>query len=175
MKRFIVITVLFSVSILAVWAIFEASAASPPETKSDNTSIQVHDQTDEMLKASHSVGLPVPATGADMKIAPVFDSTGAIVSDPTGTMLDETDERLKASHSVGLPVPATGADMKIAPVFDSTGAVVSDPTGTMLNANHSGDLAVPLTGTDMKVAPVFDKTGAIVSDPTGTLLSVNNP
>jgi hypothetical protein len=136
MKRFIVIAVLFSVSILAVWVIFEASTASALETNSNNTPIEVHGQTDEMLKASHSAGLPAPSTGADMRIAPVFDSTGAVVSDPTGTMLDETDERLKASHSVGLPVPVTGADMKIAPVFDNTGTVVSDPTGTMLSATN---------------------------------------
>jgi len=126
MKRFMVFTVLLSVSILAVWGIFEAFAASSPGTKSDNTPIQAHDETDEMLKASHSVGLPVPATGADMKIAPVFDITGAVVSDPTGTMEN-------ANHSVGMPVPVTGADMTVAPVFDSTGAVVSDPTGTILS------------------------------------------
>jgi len=87
MRRFIVITALFSVSLLAVWAIFDAFAASPPETKSDNAPIKVHDETEEMLKASQSGDLGVPMTGTDMKIAPVFDVTGAVVSDPTGTML----------------------------------------------------------------------------------------
>ena len=58
-------------------------------------------------------------TGADMKIAPMFDSTGAVVSDPTGTLLSAA-------------VLAT-ADMKIAPIFDSTGRIVSDPTGTILS------------------------------------------
>jgi len=168
MKRFMVFTVLLSVSILAVWGIFEAFAASSPGTKSDNTPIQAQDQTDEMLKASHSVGLPVPVTGTDMKVAPVFDSIGAVVSDPTGTMLN-------GNHSGYMAVPVTVTDMKVAPVFDSSGAIVSDPTGAMENANHSVGLPVPVTGADMTVAPVFDSTGAVVSDPTGTILSVINP
>ena len=29
----------------------------------------------------------IPVTGTDMKIAPVFDATGTVVSDPTGTIL----------------------------------------------------------------------------------------
>jgi hypothetical protein len=107
-------------------------------------------------------------TGADMKVAPVFDVTGAVVSDPAGTMLN-------ASQSGASAVPMTGTDMKIAPVFDVTDAVVSDPTGTVLNASQSGDLAIRLTGTDMKIASVFDNTGAVVSDPTGTMLSLINP
>jgi len=107
-------------------------------------------------------------TGADMKVAPIFDVTGAVVSDPTGTMLN-------ASRSGASAVPMTGTDVKIAPVFDVTGAIVSDPTRTLLSANHSVDMAVPVTDADMKIAPVFDVTGAIVSDPTGTLLSVINP
>ena len=41
MKRFTVVTAVFSVSILAVWAIFQLFAASSPETKSDNTPIKV--------------------------------------------------------------------------------------------------------------------------------------
>ncbi len=76
--------------------------------------------------------------GTDVKIAPVFDVTGAVVSDPTGTLLS-------ANHSVDMAVPVTGADMKIAPMFDVTGAVVSDPTGTILGVINSGDRAVPVT------------------------------
>lgn len=68
-------------------------------------------------------------TGADVKIAPVFDVTGAIVSDPTGTILSVT-------HSGDMAVPVTGTDVKIAPVFDNTGAVVSDPTGTILSMSN---------------------------------------
>ena len=105
-------------------------------------------------------------TGADMQIAPVFDATGAVVSDPTGTVLS-------ANHSADMAVPVMG-DMQIAPVFDATGAVVSDPTGTVLSANHSANMAVLVMG-DMKVAPVFDSTGRIVSDPTGTILSAIKP
>lgn len=86
MKRFTVVMALFSVSILAVWVIFQAFAASPPKTKSDNTPIKVHDATDEILKAIQSEDVAVPVTGTDVKIAPVFDATGAIVSDPTGTI-----------------------------------------------------------------------------------------
>jgi hypothetical protein len=73
-----------------------------------------------------SAAKPVNYAGAEVtsvnaKIAPVFDNTGAVVSDPTGTMLNA-----KA-------VPMAGTDMKIAPVFDVKGAVVSDPTGTILS------------------------------------------
>ena len=126
MKRLIVITALFSVSILAVWVISEAFAASPPETKSDNTPIKVHNETGEIPKAIQSGDMAVPVTCTDMKIAPVFDVTGAVVSDPTGTMLN-------TNHSGDMAVPVTGGDVKIAPVFDATGAIVSDPTGTILS------------------------------------------
>ena len=130
MKRFIVITVLFSVSILAAWVIFEAFAASPPENKRENTPINVHNETDEMLKASHSVGLPAPVTGADFKVEPVFDTRGAIVSDPSGTILN--------SHQSGCAaVPVTGRGMNVAPVIDSAGTVVSNPSGLQLNTPNS--------------------------------------
>ena len=122
MKRFIVITALFSVSILAGWVIFQASAASPVKPESDLMPDQVYYVTDEMLETIQSGNQAVvPVTGAEArKIAPVFDSTGAVVSDPTGTILGGT----------------YSADVKIAPVFDTTGAVVSDPTGTLWNASN---------------------------------------
>ena len=66
MKRFTVITTLFIVSLLAVWGTLEAFAASPSGTASGN----------------------VLMLAADIKIAPMFDATGAITSDPTGTMLN---------------------------------------------------------------------------------------
>lgn len=87
MKRFTVISVLFSVSILAFWVIIDSFAAAQPEAKSDTAPIVVRNETDEMLKASQSGVLAAPLTGSDMKIAPVFDVTGAVVSDPTGTIL----------------------------------------------------------------------------------------
>jgi hypothetical protein len=74
MKRFIAITVLFSVSILAVWVIFVAFVTSPVEAKT-------------MLNPNYSGCVLISVGGADMKIAPVFDATGAIMSDPTGAIL----------------------------------------------------------------------------------------
>jgi len=204
MKRLTVITALFSVSLLAGWAFFEAHAASSAETQSANVPMKVYNETGEMPKDHQSEVSAIPVTGMDMKIAPVFDATGAIVSDPTGTILsvihsgdmavlvmdmkiapvfdvtgavvsDPTGTLLSVIHSGHLAVPLQGRDMKIAPVFDTTGALVSDPTGTILSVIHSGNMAVPVTGADVKIAPVFDTTGRIVSDPTGTLLSVINP
>ena len=139
MRRFIVVAVLFSVSVLAAWVIFDAFAASPPEAKSDISQIQAQAETDEIPNAIQSVDLPVPVTGSNMKIAPVFDSTGAVTSDPTGTLLNVINSGAKA-------VPATVTDMKISPVFDSTGAVTSDPTGTLLNVTNSGATGSPSDG-----------------------------
>ncbi len=167
MKRFTVISTLFSVSLLAVWVFSEAFAASSAETQSASFLMKVHNETGKMLNDHQSEDSAVPVMGMDMKIAPVFDATGAIVSDPTGTILS-------VIHSGDMAVLVMNTDMKIAPVFDITGAVVSDPTGTLLNVIHSGHLAVPVTGSVMKIAPVFDATGAVVSDPTGTLLSANH-
>jgi hypothetical protein len=168
MRRIIVVAVLFSIVILAAWVIFDAFAASAPEAKSDNSQLQVQAETDEIPNANQSVDLPVPVAGRNMKIAPVFDSTGAVTSDPTGTLLNVTNSGARA-------VPATVTDMKISPVFDSTGAVASDPTGTLLNTNNSGGKTAPVTGRDMKIAPAFDSTGTITSDPTGTILSAIIP
>jgi hypothetical protein len=168
MKRFTVIAALFSVSLLAGLAFFEAFAASSAETISYNTPIKVLNETDEMLNVIQSGDMAVPVMCADMKIAPVFDTTGRIVSDPTGTLLSVT-------HPGDMAVPVMCADMKIAPVFDITGRIVSDPTGILLSVTHPGDKAVLVMGADMKIAPVFDISGRIVSDPTGTLLSMTNP
>jgi len=162
MKRFIGISVL---SVLAVWVIFKMLAVSPVETSIYNAPVK---GAGEMQKAIQPGNVAFPVICADIKIAPLFDATGAVVSDPTGTMLDP-------SQSECTTVSEMGADLKIAPVFDATGAVVSDPTGTILNLNPSGDIAGLVTGHDVKIAPVFDATGAVVSDPTGTILSVDNP
>ena len=119
MKRFIVITALFSVGILAVWVSFQAFAAS--SSKNDNAPIKVHDAYSELLQVAQSADKAgIPVTGAETrKIAPVFDVTGMVVSDPTGAILG------------GI----YSADVKVAPVFDATGAVVSDPTGTLWNSS----------------------------------------
>jgi hypothetical protein len=162
MKRFIGISVL---SVLAVWVILKALAVSPAEASFDNTQVK---EIGEMQKAIQSGNVAFPVICADIKIAPLFDATGAVVSDPTGTMLDP-------SQSDCTTVSGMGVDVKIAPIFDATGAVVSDPTGTILNLNPSGDIASLVMGHDVKIAPVFDATGSVVSDPTGTILSVDNP
>jgi hypothetical protein len=155
MKRFTFITAFLSASLLAVWMIFQAFAASP--AKNDNVPGKVHDANSELLQVVQSgEKAGIPMTGADArKVAPVFDTTGVVLSDPTGMILGGVHP----------------ADVKIAPVFDMTGALVSDPTGTIWSVVSSP--AIPVTGSDMKVAPVFDATGAVVSDPTGTLLNVN--
>jgi hypothetical protein len=64
-----------------------------------------------------------------VKIAPVFDATGAVISDPTGTLEG-------AIPSANPAIPVTDADVKIAPVFDATGMVVSDPNGTLWSASQ---------------------------------------
>ncbi len=81
-----------------------------------------------------SVAKPVNYAGAEVtsanaKIAPVFDTTGAVVSDPTGTMLN-------AKPSGASAIPVKGTNMKIAPVFNTTGALMSDPTGTLLSVTN---------------------------------------
>jgi len=126
MKRLSVFAALFIVCILVFSVTFEAFTASLPESNSDNTSIKIHFETGEMRRAADSVCVAVPVTAAYAKIAPVFDSTGALVSDPTGTMLN-------TNYSGCLSVSAMGADVKIAPVFNASGVVVSDPTGTILS------------------------------------------
>ena len=88
MRRFTVISAVFIVSILAALGIIGTFAASSSGTASGNVPIQVRAETDEMLKASQSGASAVPLTSTDRKIAPVFDATGAIISDPTGTMLN---------------------------------------------------------------------------------------
>lgn len=129
MKRFTVVTVLFSVCILVFSLTFNVYSASSPKSKQHNTVIKVRDELGEMRKATPSVCVSVPVTAAYAKIAPVFDATGAIVSDPTGTMLNE-------NYSGCLSVSMMGGDVRIAPVFDTRGQVVSDPSGIILNASH---------------------------------------
>jgi hypothetical protein len=67
--------------------------------------------------------------GADIRIAPVFDATGQVVSNPTGIILN-------AFPSENKFIPITDVNAKIAPVFDARGTVVSDPTGTLLSGNN---------------------------------------
>jgi hypothetical protein len=110
MKRLSVIPALI---ILAAWVILGAMAASPAEAKRANT-------------PKHSGCVTVFVADADVKIAPVFDATGSVVSDPTGALVN-------ANQYGCVTVLLPDAEMKIAPVFDDTGAIVSDPTGTILS------------------------------------------
>src|SRR5262245_26788428 len=67
MKQFTVLTALFSISALAVWAFIQAA---PAPRSSDP--MAVYDAIGEMLKAIHA--------GDSVAIAPVYDSTGAMLA-----------------------------------------------------------------------------------------------
>jgi hypothetical protein len=153
MKRFTLITTLFSISILAVWMIFQLWSAFQPSAKKENPPLGVQPIQNESMKAVDSGKEAfVPVTGVEARAVapgPVYDASGRIVSlSPNGS----------SSEPVIL-VPA--ANVKIAPVYDSSGTLVSDPTGTI----HAT--------TNAKIAPVFDANGEVMSDPTGTLLNSN--
>jgi hypothetical protein len=101
MKRFTFAAV-FSVSILAAWMIFQTSAIATSKMKN---------QAQNVL---------VPLTGAERKVAPLFDASGAVVSNPSGIAINR----------------ASSGESKIAPVIDAHGVVVSDPSGILLNAGN---------------------------------------
>ena len=105
------------------------AAAAPSFSGDDAYDPASVKQSDETLK-SEETNLIFPLPGMDRQIAPVFDSSGDVVSDPTGTLSN-------GSYASDLPVPVT--EVKIAPMFDSSGAIVSDPTGTLSNGFYSGD------------------------------------
>jgi hypothetical protein len=161
MKRFTVASAVFSVSILAVWMIFQTYAAS--STRNTNSTVKVQPSHNEIMKAVNSGnGAVIPVTGEQAKnVAPVFGPNGEVMSDPSGTLLN-------APPSGDVAVPMTGADMMVAPVFDANGAVVSDPSGAILNTGSAGS-------SYMQIAPVFDTNGAVVSDPSGTILNASHP
>ena len=126
MKRFTVLTAIFSVSLLVVWAFSQTSVVSSLKAKSDNSPIRVYDATGEMLKAIQSGDqVAIPATGEEARIAPVYDATGA--------MLEAIDPREKV-----LTVPAydaTGAMLEaIDPSTKVTTVPAYDATGAMLEA-----------------------------------------
>jgi hypothetical protein len=159
-------------------------------------------------KMSAGVWSAAPMTGVNFKVAPLFNATGTLTANPSGTILNSylpagltnpipaqyiAEEMSGSVRSGGMAVPVTGANFKVAPVFDAAGTLVSNSTGMLLNSHplgslaipfpaqyiveemlggvRSGGSAVPVTGANFKVAPVFDVTGALVSDPTGTLWS----
>ncbi len=158
MKRFTVVTAMFGVSLLAVWIIFQAFAAG----NNGHASLKVRSDHNAILKTLNSgkqIALPVPAVDT-RNIAPLFDSNGRVVSDPSGALSN-------AGASGAQVVPVTGAEMNVAPVYDASGAVVSNPSGLQLNAPNSNDRG--------NIAPVFDSNGRVVSDPSGTILNRSNP
>jgi hypothetical protein len=159
MKRFTVASAVFSVSILAVWMIFQTYAAS--STKNNNSTVKIQPSHNEIMKAVDSGNEAlIPVTGEEAKrVAPVFGTNGEVISDPSGMILN-------APGSGDAAIPVTGANMQVAPVFGANGEILSDPSGTLLNANSSGDV---------HVAPVFDASGAVVSDPSGTILNSSHP
>ena len=140
MKRFTVVTALFSVSILALWILSQALITSSAKTHNASSSAgnqailpvtgadvraiapaPVYDASGRIQSlnpnGSNNEAM-ILAPAANVKIAPLYDATGKLISDPTGTL------------------NSSRADKNVAPVFDNTGAVVSDPSGTLWNASN---------------------------------------
>ena len=111
MKRFTVLTALFSISALAVWAF--AQAAPAPRSSAP---IAVYDATDEMLKAIHS--------GDKVAIAPVYDSTGAMLAAINPDTKVTTVPAYDATGAMLQALNAQAAGWKIVPVYDATGAML---------------------------------------------------
>ena len=111
MKRFTVLTALFSFSVLALWAV-----SQPALEPTSSAPIAVYDATGEMLKAIHA--------GDPVAIAPVYDATGAMLAAihpdtkvTTVPAYDATGAMLKA-------INAQAVGGKIIPVYDATGAML---------------------------------------------------
>jgi hypothetical protein len=146
MKRFTTLAGLFSVSILAVWAISQIFTVSQAQTKDSGASAPDQPASNKAV---------IPVTGPEArKMAPVFDANGAVTSDPSGVILSARPF----------------SDRKMAPVFDTNGAVVSDPSGTIWSVENSA-----AQRTDVMIAPVYDASGRLVSDPTGIIFASGNP
>jgi hypothetical protein len=161
MKRFTTAATVFGVSILGGWAISQLFTVSQHQPENRIAPIALQTAQAENRKAISSNKVPVPASGVESRsVAPVLDSSGALVSDPSGALLH-------AGPSGAQVVPVTGAEMNVAPVIDSSGAVVSNPSGVQFNAPNSNGQG--------NIAPVFDSNGTVVSDPSGTILNSSHP
>jgi hypothetical protein len=155
MKRFTTAAAVFGISALAVWAIFQLFTASQHQPENRITPIRIQTVQAGSMKTLGSNKVLAPASGVESRsVAPVFDSKGALVSDPSGTM---------ANSSGNSAIPVTGKEMNVAPLIDASGSVISNPSG------------LSLTGPEVKVAPVIDANGNVVSDPSGTILNASNP
>ena len=75
MKRITLATAVFSISLLAVWAIFQTSSASLVQTKINHPEIQGHSLENEKSKAGTSGKMAIPVTGAERKVTPAFDTS----------------------------------------------------------------------------------------------------
>ena len=118
MKRFTVLTTLFSISFLAIWAVSQAA----PAPKS-STPIALYDATGEMLKAVHAGDNPaLPVTGA--AIAPVYDSTGAMLAAINPNKQVATVPAYDATGAMLQAINGKSAEVKIVPVYDATGAML---------------------------------------------------
>jgi hypothetical protein len=147
LNRLFVVLALSVAFILVAWGIIKPFTSSLLATTSNTAAIPAQFIAGEMSGGIRSGGMAVPVAGANFKVAPVFDATGALVSNPTGMLLN-----LLPLGSLAVPIPAQ--------------YIAEEMSGGV----RSGGTAVPVTGANFKVAPVFDATGTIVSDPTGTLL-----
>jgi len=79
MKPFTSLAILFGASILAAWIAFQAFNGS---------SLKTHDVTHKMSNIHHAGDESVlPLIGVEARtVAPVYDASGALVSDPTSTI-----------------------------------------------------------------------------------------
>jgi hypothetical protein len=147
MKRFITTIAVFGVSILAVWAIFQATGIN------DNTSTKVRPSPNELMKilnAGHEVVVPVPSADA-RKIAPVFDITGSVVSDPSGTILNagnvgqsaiqiEDQAQPGSNYAMVKSLPVTGADVIGQQAYDFEQEARAYPSHRLHSACASADI-----------------------------------
>lgn len=124
MKRFTVVTAIFSLSLVAFWAISQTSASAlfSPKTKLSNTPVQVYDATGEMLKAIHAGDAAVPVTGVESRIAPVYDATGAMLD---AINPEEKVVTVPAYDATGAMLDALNPEEKVVtvPAYDATGAM----------------------------------------------------
>jgi len=110
MKQFTVLTALFSISVLAVWAFTQVA----PAPKSSNP-IVVYDATGEMLKAIHA--------GDRVAIAPVYDSTGAMLA---ALNPNKSVTTIPAYDATGAMLAAINPSKHVTtvPAYDATGAML---------------------------------------------------
>ena len=123
MKQFTVLTALFSISALAVWAFVQVVPA--PKAKYDNAPIPVYDATGAMLKAIHAGdNLAVPVTGIEARIAPVYDATGAMLVAINPNKQVTTVPAYDATGAMLEAINGKSAEVKIVPVYDATGVML---------------------------------------------------